>query len=160
MAFLDHKGGAEYPYSKDEVFNAILEAIPKIKGMKIAKKDQLGGHIIVKAGVSLRSWGENIPISVLEATQGRARIEIISTPKTGILGGGLLDLGKNRANIEKILAETSKILSKKPPVNPEVQYNSKDDITTRLQKLKALMDSDLITKEDFEKRKSEILSQI
>lgn len=160
MGFLDHKGGVEYPYSKDDVFNAILEAVPKIKGMKIEKVDRLSSHIIVKAGVSLTSWGENIPISVSDVTQGRTRVEIISTPKTGIFGGGLLDFGKNRANIEKILAETSKILAKKPQVSSVSQNNLKGDIAGRLGKLKVLLDTNLITKEDYEKKKSEILSQV
>jgi hypothetical protein len=162
MGFLDHKGGAEFPYYRQDVFNAILEAVPRIKGMRIDSADIVSGHIIAKAGVSLTSWGENVPISVLEVSPIRTRIEITSTPKTGMLAGGMFDMGKNRKNIEKIIEETSKILSQKqqavPP--PPLESNRQGDISERLRKLNDLLRNNVITKEDYEKRKSEILSQI
>ena len=57
MAFLDHEGGAEFPFVKEDVFEALTEAINKIKGMKVDKEDKLSGRILAKAGVSLTSWG-------------------------------------------------------------------------------------------------------
>lgn len=42
-------------------------------------------------------------MSLIETAPGRTRVEITSTPKTGLLFGGAFDLGKNRSNIEKIL---------------------------------------------------------
>jgi hypothetical protein len=116
LSFLDRKGTIEYLYPKNEVYNALLEAISNIKGFKIEKKDESGGKVLVKAGVSIWSWGENIPISVIEIWSGRTRVEIVSTPKTGILFGGALDFGKNKENIELIINETSKILSTKHTV--------------------------------------------
>jgi hypothetical protein len=161
LGFLDHKGGAEYPYFKEDVFNALIQAANKIKGMKIEKVDRLSGHILVKAGVSMMSWGENIPISVVEIAYGRTRVEVISTPKTGIAFGGAFDFGKNRGNIEKILEATSRELSKYPPVPPQTfQKPSEGDIAGRLQKLKTLLDSGAISTDDYEKRKGEILSQL
>lgn len=111
MAFLDHNGESEFPISKDKVFEAMCRAIPTIKGMKIDNADKLQGRIIVKAGVSLWSWGENIPIQLIELAENKTRIQITSSPKTGILFGGAFDMGKNRKNIESILSTTSKILS-------------------------------------------------
>ena len=116
MGFLDHDGGAEFPYHKDDVFQALLKAIPTISGMRIDKSDNLSGHILAKAGVSLMSWGENIPISVIETAPGRSRVSVTSTPKTGLLFGGAFDLGKNRRNIENILEATSRILGRQTPV--------------------------------------------
>jgi hypothetical protein len=161
MGFLDHKGGTEYPYLKKDVYDALVEAIPKIKGLKIDNKDELGGRLTVKAGVSLMSWGENIPITVTEISPGRTRVDIISTPKTGMYGGGAFDLGKNRANIEKILNETSKILSTKPPVSPPKVTDVKEgDLMERMVKLKNLYDNKLITEEEYNMRKSELLKQL
>jgi hypothetical protein len=65
MAFLDQNGESEFPMSKDKVFEAILKAIPTINGLKIENADKLQGRFIVKAGVSLLSWGENIPIQLI-----------------------------------------------------------------------------------------------
>ena len=76
--------------------------------------DKLLGRIIVKTGVSIWSWGEEVPIQVTEVSENKTRISITSTPKTGIMFGGAFDMGKNRKNIELILAETSKILQSEP----------------------------------------------
>lgn len=111
MAFLDHNGESEFPFSKEYVFNAMCIAIPTIKGMKVENADKLQGRILVKAGVSLYSWGENIPIQLIEISVNKTRVQITSSPKTGIMFGGAFDMGKNRKNIEGILSATSKILS-------------------------------------------------
>ena len=116
MGFLDSKGGAEFPYHKDDVFDAIVRSISTINGLKIDKADKSSGHIFVKAGVSLMSWRENIPMSLAEESFGHTRVSITSTPKTGVIFGGALDFGKKRRNIEHILEATSKILSLKSPV--------------------------------------------
>ena len=111
MAFLDHNGESEFPMSKDKVFEAMLLAIPTIKGLQIENADKLQGRFMVKAGVSLYSWGENIPIQLTEIAENRTKVQITSSPKTGIMFGGAFDMGKNRQNIENILSSTSSILS-------------------------------------------------
>lgn len=115
MGFLDHQGESEFPFAKEAVFKAMLKTIPTVKGMKIDNADNLQGRIVVKAGVSLMSWGENIPILLSEISEHRTKVKITSTPKTGVLFGGAFDLGKNKNNIEQILAATSKILSNSQP---------------------------------------------
>lgn len=116
MAFLDHEGGAEFQYPKEQLFEAVVKAIDGLKGMKVEKTDKVSGRIVAKAGISMMSWGENIPISLLEVSPGVTRISVTSTPKTGVLFGGAFDLGKNRKNIEKILDKTSEIISANPPI--------------------------------------------
>lgn len=117
MAFLDHNGESEFPMSKDKVFEAMRKAIPTINGLKIENADKLQGRFVVKAGVSLYSWGENIPIQLSEISENRTKVQITSSPKTGIMFGGAFDMGKNRKNIENILSSTSRILSAENEVN-------------------------------------------
>jgi len=117
MALLDHNGESEFPISKDKVFDAMCHAIPTIKGMKIDNADKLQGRIMVKASVTLWSWGEKILIQLLELSENKTRVQIISSPKTGILLGGAFDMGKNRKNIENILSTTSRILSSQQTIN-------------------------------------------
>lgn len=112
MALLDHNGECEFPIAKEKVFEALCQAIPTISGMKIDSADKLMGRVLVKAGVSLFSWGENIPIQVIEVSENKTKVQITSSPKTGVMFGGAFDMGKNRKNIEKILSTTSQILQK------------------------------------------------
>ena len=108
MGFLDRDGACELPFHKDIIFGAINQAIPTIAGMRVANADAMLGRIVVSAGVSLFSWGESIPVQLYEIEGGRTKIQITSSSKTGI--GALIDMGKNRKNIEDILAATSRVL--------------------------------------------------
>ena len=160
MALLDHEGGVEFPYRKEDVLDAIVEALSQVEGIEVSSVDKLAGRVVAKAGMSLMSWGENIPISLVEISPGRTRVSVISTPKTGVLFGGAFDLGKNRRNIEKILSATSAVLGRKPQVEAPTTPPSVSSPTERLMELKNLLSADLITEEEFNRRKGEILSEI
>jgi len=111
MALLDHNTESEFPFSKTEVFDAVVKAIPTIKGMKISSYDKITGRIKVKAGMSWWSWGEDIPIQLISVNESLTKIQITSSPKTGLMFGGAIDMGKNRKNLELIINATSNILS-------------------------------------------------
>lgn len=131
MAFLDHNGESEFPINKNDVFDAMCKAIPTIKGMKVESADKLQGRILVKAGVSLYSWGENIPIQLLENGENKTKVQITSSPKTGIMFGGAFDMGKNRKNIENILSATSAILQQN--INRQTQTTQQTNIYQPMQ---------------------------
>lgn len=164
MALLDHNGESEFPYKKNTVFDAICNAIPRIAGMKIDRADRLTGRIIVKAGVTLWSWGENIPIQLIAVSDTKTKVQITSTPKTGVMFGGAMDMGKNRQNIEQILFQTSQILSQlppelspapmPPPPPPTVKATS---VADEIQKLKKLFDDNVLSEEEFNKLKAKLL---
>ena len=113
MAFWDQEGGTEFPFDKEVVFEALVEVIKTINGLKVDEVDILSGKITVKNGNTLTYRGENIPIYVKEVSPGITRVSVTSTPENGVLIGKTFDLGKNRKNIEKIFDETSKILNQK-----------------------------------------------
>ena len=124
MALLDHNGESEFPFPKDQVFEALCAAIPTISGMKIESADKLMGRVMVKAGVSLASWGENIPIQLSSIGENLTKVKITSSPKTGIMFGGAFDMGKNRKNIETILLSTSRMLSNSTAQNAAPSQNA------------------------------------
>lgn len=157
MALLDHNGESEFPFRKDIVFDAICKAVSAIDGMKIDNADRLTGRIMVKAGISLFSWGENIPIQLSSLSETKTKVQITSSPKTGMMFGGAFDMGKNRKNIEKILTASSKILS---TLKPEIQASENlknTSIADELQKLKKLLDDGILTHEEFDQQKTKLL---
>lgn len=157
MAILDHNGESEFPFKKDLVFDTICESISKIDGMKIDNADKLSGRIMVKAGVTLWSWGENIPIQLTELSATKTKVQITSSPKTGVMFGGAFDMGKNRKNIERILSETSKTLSTlTPEENIETTTNNLS-IADEIQKLKKLFDDGVLTEAEFNTQKTKLL---
>ena len=114
MSLVDHEGSVEYPFSKKTVFHALMDAAPNIEGMELDSADEVSGRVTFKAGVSLASWGENIPVQLIEVAPTRTQMKVMSSPKTGIMFGGAMDLGKNRRNIEKIISAVSSVLAARP----------------------------------------------
>ncbi len=157
MAILDHNGESEFPFKKDTVFDAICKAISTIDGMKLDNADKLSGRIMVKAGVTLWSWGENIPIQLTSISETKTKVQITSTPKTGVMFGGAFDMGKNRKNIEKILSETSKNLSILQPEEQSEERINTISVADEIQKLKKLLDNGILTEEEFNQQKSKLL---
>jgi predicted RNA-binding Zn-ribbon protein involved in translation (DUF1610 family) len=131
MGSVNNSGVAEFPFDKRTVFTALLRAIPKVEGMSVHSSDQLSGRVVVKAGMSLFSWGENIPITLTEPAPNKTLVQIASAPKTGISQGGFLSddglfvsgdmsFGKNQKNVDRIFSALSHELSKVAQP-PEVQ---------------------------------------
>lgn len=158
MSFVDHTGSVEYPYSKKTVFAAVMAAANQIDGFELDSADEMSGHVTLKAGVSWSSWGENIPIQLVSVSPVRTKVEIISTPKTGVLFGGANDFGKNRRNIEKIISAISAQLQGKPAEVEQTTVTSNVSAADELLKLKQLKDAGVLSDAEFETQKQKILS--
>ena len=154
MSIVDHHGEVEYPFSQKTVFKAIMEAAPNIDGLTLEQADEISGRLTFKAGVSLASWGENIPVQLLKVSSTRTQMKIMSTPKTGVMFGGAMDFGKNQQNINSIISAVSNVLSKYPPESDVV---SPIDVAEQLTKLKALVDQNILTEEEYLDQKKKIL---
>ena len=161
MALLDHMNEATVPYSEDVVIEAIVESVKKLHGFELNNIDENMGHIIVKTGVSLFSWGESITINIEKAISNGTQIKIISTPKTGVMFGGAADMGKNRKNIDSLFSGISEELKDKEKLGLSfAKMQNIDDVKIRMEKLTNLYESNLISKEEFDKKKAEILENI
>ena len=158
MSLVDHEGSVEYPFSQNTVFKALMAAIKKLDSFSLDSADELSGRVVLKSGISLASWGENIPIQLVSITPNRTTMKVMSTPKTGIMFGGANDLGKNRRNIEKIIAAVSKELSNMPKEQEVSVTPSSEEVIDSLVKLKGLLDSGAINKEEYEEQKKNLLS--
>lgn len=134
-----------------------MEAAPNIEGLSVDSADEMSGRVTFKAGVSLASWGENIPVQLVRMAPTRTQMKVLSTPKTGVMFGGAMDFGKNRRNIEKIISAVSTVLSAKPS-EKEISLNVSSDVD-KLVKLKDLLDSKVITLEEFNEQKNRLLHQ-
>lgn len=157
MSFIDHNGEVEYPYSFKTVFDALMEAIPNISGIDLDGADEISGRVTLKAGMSLASWGENINVQLTKINNTSTKMQILSTPKTGVMFGGAMDLGKNRENINKIINAVSKVLSTK---SPEVEITPSSNVSTadELLKLKQLKEEGILSEKEFDEQKQKVLS--
>lgn len=102
MSIIDHESSFSVDFPKLAVYRIALDAMRKDNSFKVLEANPLTGFIKLAAGVSLWSWGENITVSFHDRGPQATEISVLSTPKTGIMFGGAIDMGKNRQNIDKI----------------------------------------------------------
>lgn len=119
----------EFSVPKKELFNGVLDALSRIKELKIEGADESSGNIIVKTGMSLRSWGECITVLVTDASSGNSRVSITSEAKHGT------DMGRGQKNIREIIDGTSKILGQPLQVQePHIVGDTSKNIVKILQR--------------------------
>ena len=167
----DRSGGAEFPFSRDVVFRAVSEAVGGISGIQVEHSDPLAGRLSIKTGMSAFSWGERVTVTVAANGGRAAQVQIGSAPKT--VFGSATTHSKNQKNVEQILRATSDVLQRFGAVweaegnstaieNREVTSTPPEGSTveSRLRKLTLLRTEGLITDQDFERRKAEILKDV
>jgi hypothetical protein len=67
---LDASSSGQWPYSKDEVFDALSLATLKVPGLRIDSRDREAGQLVVQGPKGLLLPGERITISVQEVYAG------------------------------------------------------------------------------------------
>lgn len=155
MGIVDHNSKFNVDYDIKTVIETIDEIKENIDGFKFDKFNENLKTFYFKAGVSLMSWGEKIEISLSSNQDNSTEINILSTPKTGVMFGGGMDMGKNRKNIRKFMDSLSVGLSKKAKiVKNAAATNNLDEI----KKLKELFDMGAINEQEFEDKKKELLN--
>lgn len=105
MGFLSEAQEATFAGGRDDVFDAMMSALPSA-GMKIKSSDRAAGYIEASTGMSLASWGEKIRIELDERGEGQTTASISSGNKAQ-----LVSWGKNKRNVDKIVTATSEALA-------------------------------------------------
>jgi hypothetical protein len=101
VSVLRSDGVVEFPNSRDEVFEAMLRALPECN-MKLKQSDATAGHIEAVTGMSMASWGEKIKIDLADAGAGVTTATITSGNRAQ-----LVTWGRNKKNLEKIIERTN-----------------------------------------------------
>lgn len=87
-----------FNYPVATTYQALMQALSKTTKYRIINADQNANLIIIKSGVSLTSWGEDITIVVAPGLNGDSTVSIASSLKMG-----LFDWGKNNKNLNTII---------------------------------------------------------
>jgi hypothetical protein len=101
-----HQGSVTFPGGLNQVFDACMKAVPQC-GFRVGAADPARGQIEAKSSIGLRSWGENITITV--APDGRTDI------RSACRGIQLVDYGKNKANVTALFTAIGQFLQPQPP---------------------------------------------
>ncbi len=155
MAFNTSSSGKQIvEYSPNDTYKALVSALNKDFHFTVKDTNSISRTILVKAGISWKSWGENLFITVSPVTNGIAEISITSTSEYG-----WIDWGKNQENINNVLKILSYELTSYKKVKPGNTVSA-EDIPAQIKKLSDLKDAGILTDEEFQKKKEQLLAKI
>ena len=107
MGTLGHNGCAEYPNARDQVFRALVRAMPSVNGLILVSADRPNGQVKVRIASACIAAGDSVSIHVNEVASGRSRITISPPPTTSAISGSPHDPSEYSRMIEQIFSATS-----------------------------------------------------
>ena len=113
---ISNDGTAVYQRNWYEVFQAVTNAIPNMRKMKLKSTDPSTGQIIASTGMSMASWGEDVVINVWEHAPGWAGVKVGSHLKAQ-----LVDWGRNKKNVAAIFDAITAAVGVQPQPMPQQQ---------------------------------------
>lgn len=118
MGFSNQTTQQQFPFSAEEVFSALDEAVRQ-SDMTIQESDSVLKRATISVGVSLLSWGETVSISVHKQSEDSCVVALDSSLK---FSANLAGSHKHQKNFDKILYSLSRILNK--GINTHVPYSN------------------------------------
>ena len=85
--------------SLERAYDHCIDAVGQIKRGRVVNEDRVEARIDAKAGMTWKSFGERITISLVRVDDNATDVEICSRPS---LGTTLVDYGKNIENVRKM----------------------------------------------------------
>ena len=154
MGDLNYQFSQVVPYGISDVYKATKLAIADTYGYKIKKADDNIYTLQVSVTASFFSPGENMFIALSEAANGHTQIAMSSISKTG---GMALYQSRNNKNISEIMSAISFQLKKMKTIATKLTSTTPQNVVSELAQLKDLLDSGVISMEEFEKLKQKLM---
>jgi hypothetical protein len=142
MGFSNQTTQQQFPFSAEEVFSALDEAV-KQSDMTIQESDSILKRATISAGVSLLSWGETVSISVHNQSEDSCVVVLDSSLK---FSANLAGSHKHQKNFDKILYSLSRILNKEKntPADEPIVLDEQKEKTTGIDPNHALIGAAII----------------
>lgn len=158
MAFNANTSGKQIiEYTPDDTYSALLLALEKSDHFTVKEANQTARTIAVKAGASWKSWGENLLVTVSPAINGMTELSITSSSVYGVV-----DWGKNQDNLKEIMNLLSGVLlsNYNKVAAPSNSVALENDIPAQIKKIADLRDANILTEDEFQQKKNELLSKM
>lgn len=164
MGFLEQNSEVDYPYSRKDVYKAVLGGLSDLN-LAVGDSDEISGRISANTGVSLTSFGERVSISLIEQPSGHTLVQISSANKSAIgsfIGNPMLNAGRNGRIVDRIFSAISHGLQSSGAslVAAPARQVSGEDPVTRIARLQTLLDGKLISQAEYDQKRAEILSKL
>lgn len=159
MAFLSNEVSLDFPYSVDDCYAAAKNAainLPKFN-LKSENKTAHILHFNVKPGMTSFSWGDIVTINISVNENNTSHVTISSTAKAPT---ALASVQQNK-NVNLVIDALTEELKSYTAAAPSTQETKPESTAKdRLSKLNELRESNLISEEEYEQKRAEVLASI
>lgn len=138
----------EKPY--DVVWNAVIEAV-RSSGLALVSDNKEKGSILAQGAISAFSWGENVAIYI-ESVGGKTRTRVEVVNKRA------LATNITAADWEPRILEAVDIRLQALPT--EAQAAPSESVSQKLRDLQSLRKEGVITEDEFQKKKEQLLQKL
>jgi hypothetical protein len=94
-----------FPGNYDNVFRAVCDAA-RAEAMSVSVADPGSGYVKMSSAASLATWGENLDVRLRPAAADAVEVTVTSALKFG-----LVDWGKNSANVDRLFRRLAERLA-------------------------------------------------
>jgi WD40 repeat protein len=122
MGIADQQTQQKFPFSYDEVFDALLVILPRNWSWTLKSKDRLLGRLAVSTVGSFFSYGENLTIKLEKIDDSNTLLIIESSLKVGM---NIAGAHRHMQNFETIIAGLSHYLQHEKDMPPPVVVAAK-----------------------------------
>jgi hypothetical protein len=99
---------ADFDADAGTVFDAFAAAVAALRA-RVERQDRDAGLLEARTRMGMRSWGERLTVEVTRGSGGRTHVAVSSK-----LRAQLVDWGKNRENVDRIMRAASAALPAPP----------------------------------------------
>ena len=103
---VSYRYNMRFPGTREQISQACVEAVRQC-GFKVRASNLAAGWVEASAGISLRSWGEDIYVQV----DREDRVDVTSESRVPFTTN---DWGKNKSNVDRIFARLASLLPSDP----------------------------------------------
>lgn len=155
MGFMNRETTVEVPYSEQDCYNAMLQALEGIKTAKIRSANETTKTIqaSLKATFTSLSWGDDAIVQISSGANNQTKVSISSAAKAPSALAGV----QQEKNISKILEAFTDALKQFAPVPQSTEGCAQPSSADEILKYKQLLDAGAITQEEYDAKKKQLL---
>lgn len=162
MGFLSSEVTLDLPYAPDDCYKASKSAVNKLSKFSVKSENVLARmlQISVSPGLTSWTWGDIVNVTISANADGTSKVSVSSQAKNHTSGFGA---GQQSKNVQQFVDALTEELQAYTSITATAQTIATPAQSTAKERLATLVDlhkDGLISDEEFEKKKAEILSQI
>lgn len=154
---MEHEIEVKVNFTVEDCYDAILEAVSTLKNYEITDENEIIGTVQIKVKGLTASPGDYVTVTILHETSDITKVLI----RGGVKVPYLLAKKNCIKNAEAIAAAFANEIKNYEKAGQSASKSKSDDsVENKLERLKNMYQKDLLTQEEYEQKKKEIINSM